>query len=313
MNTLDQTRRIVVGVDGTEANQGAVRYAVAEAATRCVRLDLVHVVPDYVPISPMMPLTPFDLTETGRGVLDTVLTGVATADPSVEARGRLRHGTRATQLLQAAEATDGEAAAEMVVVGRDGNSLLERLLRGDTAVGVAARAGVPVVQVPAGWSADAHGVVLVGVKAPEHAGGMLATAFELAHRRGARLVLLHAWKLPNVYDDIIEARVDVDEWQRQATAEMDALLRDWRVAYPDVDVETRVVHDHAWHALAEASLDADLLLIVRRGRGLPAATHLGSTARAVLRAAHCPVCVVPPASAAPLPPPAVEEHAVLTP
>jgi nucleotide-binding universal stress UspA family protein len=167
--------------------------------------------------------------------------------------------------------------------------------------------------VPAGWTTDAHGVVMVGVKSPQHAGGMLADAFAAARRRRARLVVLHAWKLPSVYDDIIEVRVDTEDWQRQATAELDALLRDWRAAYPDVQVETRVVHDHAGHALTEASSTADLLLIVRRGHGAPASTHLGSTARAVLRSAHCPVRVVPPVDVTPIPSLVLEEHGVLTP
>ena len=55
-----------------------------------------------------------------------------------------------------------------------------------------------------------------------------------------------------------------------------------------------MVHDHAGHALVEASRDADMVVIVRRAHGVPASVHLGGTARAVLRSAHCPVRVVAP-------------------
>jgi nucleotide-binding universal stress UspA family protein len=59
-------------------------------------------------------------------------------------------------------------------------------------------------------------------------------------------------------------------------------------------VETKVVHDYAPTALEQASRGADLLVLVRRAHGVPAATHLGGTARGVLRTAACPVRVVPP-------------------
>ena len=295
MNTLDDTPHldgevphVVVGVDGTEENAGALRYAAREAAASGAVLDLVHVVPDDRPVSSLLARTPADLTETGRAVLDAATVRAETIDPALEIRGTLRHGTRPAELLRVAE------RAELLVVGRDRHPLLERLLRGDTATGVAARAEVPVVQVPAEWDGDAHGAVLAGVKGPQHAAGMLADAFAVARERAARLVVLHAWKLPSVYDDIIEARVDLEEWQRDATLELEALLREWRVEHPGVLVETRVVHDHAAHALIEASRSVDLVTIVRRAHGVPAAAHLGTTARALLRAAHCPVRVVAP-------------------
>jgi nucleotide-binding universal stress UspA family protein len=62
-----------------------------------------------------------------------------------------------------------------------------------------------------------------------------------------------------------------------------------------VKVEVRVEHDHPAHALVEASREADVVVITRRTRGVPAATHLGGTARVVLRSAHSPVRIVAPA------------------
>ena len=286
------TGPVVVGVDGSDANLGALRFGATEAGRVGAPLKLVHVVPDYVPVSPMMPLTPDDLTETGTSILAAAKATALEIAPDVEVEGWLHHGTRPVQLVHAAE------DARMIVVGRDDRPLPERLLRGDTAAGVAARATVPVVEVPADWQPPAEQgrepVVLVGVKSPSHATPLLGQAIALAQDRGATLVVLHAWKLPSAYDDIIESRVDVDEWVRESTVEMESLLRDWRTSYPDVKIEVRVVHDHAGHALVEASREADAVVVVRRAHGHPVATHLGGTARAVLRSAHCPVVVVPP-------------------
>ncbi|MFC7493570.1 MULTISPECIES: universal stress protein [unclassified Nocardioides] len=300
-----QQRHIVVGVDGTADNVGALRYATAEAAARKATLRLVHVVPDYVPVSPMLLRTPVDLAQVGAAILEEAAARVRALDPDAEVEGWLRHGTRPDQLAEAGE------GAEAVVVGRDDRPLLERLVLGDTATGVAARATVPVVEVPADWQPREHRRVVVGVKGPKHAGDLLAAAFDEARRRGADLEVLHAWKLPSVYDDIIEVRVDLDEWRREAAEEMEALVRDWRTAYPDVTVELRVVHDRAGHALVEASRRADLVMVVRRQHGVPAAAHLGGTARAVLRLADCPVVVVAPVDVTPIPPLVLERHGEL--
>lgn len=305
MATQKQIPHVVVGVDGSADNLGAVRYAAAQAAARDAVLRLVHVVPDFLPVSPMFPVTPYELTETGTSILQESAARVRASDPAVPVEARLCHGTRSVRLAEAAE------RAELLVVGRDARPLSHRLLRGDLSTGVAARARVPVVVVPATWQPERRGVVLVGVKAPKHATELLGAAFAAASRAGARLVVIHAWKLPSAYDDIIEARVDTDSWLSEATLEMEALLRDWRVAYPDVEVEIRIAHDHAGHALVEASREADLLVIVRREHGVPAALHLGSTARTVLHAAHCPVQVVVPTDTSVAPSLVVEEHGEL--
>lgn len=305
MNAQQQVRRVVVGVDGSADNLGALRYAADEARSLGAMVRLVHVVPDYVPISPMLPETPADLDRVGEAILAGAAERLAAFAPDVPTERCLRHGTRPVQLAEA-----GEDAAQ-IVVGRDDRPLLERLLRGDTATGVAARSVVPVTEVPADWQPDVRRRIVVGVKAPAHAAELLADAFALAQGRGAGLLVLHAWKLPSEYDDIIEARAGLEEWRREGLAELEALVRDWRTAYPDVPVELQVVHDHAGHALVEASRDADLVMIVRRRRGVPAATHLGGTARALLRTAHCPVRVVAPVDVAPIPSLVVERSGQL--
>lgn len=302
MSTQQTTRYVVVGVDGTDGNLGALRSAAADAESLGAVLRIVHVVPDHLPVSEMMPRTPTDLIQFGTSILDRAVSHVHAMQPGVETQDWLRHGTRTTKLVEAS------ADAEHIVVGRDGRALLGRLLRGDTAAGVAARATVPVVQVPAGWQPESRGVVVVGIKSPKHAPALLADAFTVAQRRNATLVVLHAWKLPSGYDDIIENRVDLDEWRREGVIEIEVLLRDWRAAFPDVKVEVRVVHDHAGPALVDASRTADLVVIVRREHGMPAAAHLGGTARSVLRAAHCPVRIVAPTAAPPMPSLVLEER-----
>ncbi|WP_296605187.1 universal stress protein, partial [Nocardioides sp.] len=163
----------------------------------------------------------------------------------------------------------------MLVVGRDDRPVLYRLVDGDTATRTAARAPVPVVEVPASWhdapDAPERHAVVVGVKSGAHADELLGHAFAIADARSARVVVVHAWKLPSAYDDIIESRIALEQCEREGVAEMELLLHDWRAAFPEVEVEVRVVHDHAAHALVEASREADLVLVVRRAHGVPVA------------------------------------------
>lgn len=285
-----QDRPVVVGIDGTHANRGALRYAVQEAQLLGVPLKLVHVVPDRLQVSPLIPLVPEPFTEPGTRIVRDAEEDVAEIAPDVDAVGWVYHGSRAVRLAEGAE------RGSVLVVGRDDRPLAERLLRGDTATGAAARARVPVVEVPSDWTAETrrHDVVVVGLKAQHGVDPLLDDAFEVAERRGATLRVLHAWWLPSGYDDLVESQVVVDDWRRRSTLELEDLLRPWRERHPAVKVELQVVHAHAGAALVDASDDADLVVIARRRRGIPAATHLGGTARAVLRASHCPVRVVPP-------------------
>jgi nucleotide-binding universal stress UspA family protein len=279
---------VVIGVNGSDLDVSALRAGVAEAHRLDVAVRLVHVVPDYVSISPLVPVTPTDLEDLGAEIVRSAEKVLRQIDTEIEADSRLMHGSRAKRLVEAAR------TASTLVVGRDDRSLPARLLRGNAATGAAASAACPVLAVPIGWRpTPARGAVVVGVKSSVHAAEILGDAFAVAAALGDKLVVLHAWKLPSGYDDLIESRVAVDEWAQRSTDELEALIKDWRAEYPDVDVEVRIVHDRPVTALVEASRDADVLVVVRRAHGIPAATHLGGTARAVLRSAYCPVRVVP--------------------
>ena len=95
-------------------------------------------------ISPLVQVTPLDLTDTGTTVLRVPPSEGAGRRPDVDVEGWLRHGSRATCPAQ-------RRRRRLLVVGRDDRPVLERMMRGDTAASVASRAGIPVVEVPAEW------------------------------------------------------------------------------------------------------------------------------------------------------------------
>lgn len=188
------------------------------------------------------------------------------------------HVVRGSVVESLVEAGD---EGSVLVVGSDRRQPPLRLLTGNVTTAVAARCAVPVVSVPETWrQGRATGVVLVGVKHPHHSEPLMAAAYSVALRRGSRLVVLHA-----------SVR---HQWEAgRACHELEDLVAPWRAQWPEVPVEVRSVHEQAAHALVTAAAEADELVIARRCLGIPAAAHLGSTARTVLLHAPCPVRVVP--------------------
>ncbi|MCD4523924.1 universal stress protein [Nocardioides sp. cx-173] len=279
---------VLIGVDDSPATDAAVRAGMEEARRLDAWARLVHVVPDRLGLVQVGRSVGRRLTDRGSALLERVAGDARLLAPDIEVETQLRWGGAATELAEAA------AEAAVLYVGRDG-PLLERPLEGTAGAGAAARASCPVVSVPTEWSSrTGRGDVVVAVKSPGSALELLADAFAEAVARRARVVVLHSWRLPGVYDDIIVSRVAPEEATRGSTEAIDALLRESRLSYPDVDVAVRIVHDRPVHALVAASRSADLLVLARRPHGVGLGT-LGGTGRAVLRGAECPVRVIPPA------------------
>lgn len=295
--TLD----VVVGVDGSPASAQALSYACAESRRTGGHVRVVHVLPEYEAIGSPFIVPDAELRQAGLAVVDSTLRQAGVSADDVEIV--LRRGPRVPTLNAIAR------HAAVLVVGADRHSVAVRLLTGNVTTAVAATCAAPVVVVPETWKAgaDVSGPVLVGVKNATHARELIGEGFAVAADRGTRLGLLHAWHLPSGYDDVIADRVNAAEWEGRARAEIETLVADWRGAFPSVPVDVEVRHDQPAHALAEATNESSELVLVRRAHGIPAALHLGSTARAVLRAAHCPVRIVPPGHVVEVPDLVLEE------
>ena len=280
---------VVVGVDGSEGSDRAVRYGALEAARLGTDLTLVHVVPDYVPLAPMHPLIPDDLAGLGRSLVTDAREAAARYAGDVHVTTLVRTGSAITILV--AVASD----ARLMVLGRNLRSRLHHVFTGAVTSGVASRASCPVVSVPDGWEpASTTGRVVVGFKDSTHGSAALAQAFATACSKGDRLTVIHAWELPSVYDDIIVRRTHDEHWNVQALDSIESRIAGLREEYPGLVVDVTVAHAQPAHALIEAASGADLLVVERRGGRLPSGFHLGGTARAVLREATCPVEILPP-------------------
>ncbi len=288
MSNNSSTPPVVVGVDETPAAQKGIRYAALEARRLGTSLLILHVTPGYTP-GAGIPAAPEDLLRAyGFELLEHARKHAHAAVPDLEVETTLVAGNTSVQSLVG---SSDEAA--LVVLGAERRSFAGRVWTGDIVAGVAARAACPVVVVPPEWEpTHDHGRVVVGVKDPEHAAGLVDAGLSLADELDAELVVLHTWKAPSGYDDIIASRTEAGTYARKQEALLDGFVQSGHERHPDVEVRTEVLHAQAAQALVSASANADRLLISRPRHG-GALHHIGSVARALLNESRCPVEVHP--------------------
>jgi nucleotide-binding universal stress UspA family protein len=277
---------VVVGVDGTTAALSAVRYAAFEAERLGAPLHVLHVTPSYPQRLVGRPEVPPDVRQTSLALLRTA-SDVARATASVDVHARLLAGSPAHVLtLEGRE-------AQLIVLGAPHPSVVDRISTGSIASRVCLHADCRVVVVPPEWAPDEpHGRVVVGFKTSRHGAELLAHAVQVAAARGAELVVVHAWRFPSGYDEVVASPLAADQLRRMSLATIQPWVDAARRARPEVSVRVEVVHDKAAPALIRAARDADLVLL-QRSPFAPVRHRLGSCAGSVLREASCPVEVLP--------------------
>lgn len=211
-----------------------------------------------------------------RGVpLEVLITADA---PAVTAPAE---GGRTTDALQTRSVD-----AALIVVPADLPELAE----------VVARAHCPVVVVPE-QPTTAGGAVVVGV-APWTSEEAVELAFAEADGRHTRLVAVRAWDDPVL--DLSWWRPDrMAEWDRTELSvrrELEWVLSAERTVHPDVAVRPVVAEDRPADLLLALSAAAQLLVLGRSERGTLLAGSAGSPVAELLRAAGCPLVVVPAGS-----------------
>jgi nucleotide-binding universal stress UspA family protein len=139
---------------------------------------------------------------------------------------------------------------------------------------------------------NARKLVVVGVDGSDESVAALRWAGEYAAATGATLRAILAWHYPAAVGPApvgIAPQVVSDEVrQNMVTALAQAVTR----ANPGVPVDQIVGYGHPVQLLVEASKEADLLVVGRRGHAAIAGMQLGSVSIHCVTHAHCPVVVV---------------------
>jgi nucleotide-binding universal stress UspA family protein len=93
-----------------------------------------------------------------------------------------------------------------------------------------------------------------------------------------------------VYDGYVA--VGINDFDVRAGEILDESVVKAFGAEKPANVESRLVQGHPRNTLIEASRDADMLVVGRRGHGGFGGLLLGSVSSAMVAHAHCPVLVV---------------------
>lgn len=282
---------VLVAVDGSEQARRALAWAAAEARMRAVALTITHCY--YWP-------------STGLGAMDAIgflMEGLeqdsreVLAAAAVEARGIAPDiAVRTISHLGSpvAAIVDMSRDRDLVVLGSRGLGGFKGMLLGSVSTGVVAHASSSVAIVRGAGQIDSAAPVLVGVDASPSSEAVLTEAFAAAQRRGCPVVAVHAWQPPTR-----QVAADQEEaWQQSVTSELDARVAVVADRFPGVPVEVVTHRDRPAAALLSRAQTAQLLVVGTRGRSELKGMLLGSTSRAMVQHAPCPVLVVRPSGPA---------------
>jgi nucleotide-binding universal stress UspA family protein len=284
---------VVVGVTGAGDNTAALRFAVQYAQRHGSTVRLVHALHQLLPSSTPSPfLNDDDLKSLGERLVAGAEAELA--DIAGEMNVAVQSTTTVAKGMPSRVLATLGADARLVVLAHRSLGRLTRVFTGSTAARLAARADTPVVSVPSHWKpASTPGRVTVGVHENGAPPEVLAAAFEAAADLGAKLHVMHAWRIDSMYADLIEQQVE-DAWKGPVAEHLRSQVEAVRADHPSVTYELDVLHAWPEEALLRAAETSDMLVVGRQGSTASEPGHLGHLARMLIREAPCPVLVVPP-------------------
>ncbi|GIF02420.1 universal stress protein [Paractinoplanes rishiriensis] len=270
------SKPVVIGFDGSAAADAAVQHAAREAAQRDTELRLVHAFGWAVLLPPMTP--PYDDSEHGPraaalDLLDRTAHGVRGDWPQLTVTTRLIDGSPGAVLV------DASRDAQLVAVGHRGIGGFAGLLAGSTAMQIAGHATCPVTVVR-GTTRPENAPIVLGMDGSTHAFAAAEVAFATAQRQGVELVL--------IYHDPTPSQTQPDA----VTAQVEQLAQ----RFSDVKYRRDVAQGTtAATALIDAAdrWNAGMIIVGSRGRGGFRGLITGSTSRALIEHANCPVTIAP--------------------
>lgn len=132
--------------------------------------------------------------------------------------------------------------------------------------------------------------ILVGVDGSEYSRKALRVGARLAAALGAPLEVATCWEVAPVYAGY--GTYDSEFFREQARRTQEEAVAEVFGQGPPAGLTRTLLHGHAPEQLVEASREAQMLVLGRRGTGGFGALLLGSVSSACLVHAHCPVLVV---------------------
>ncbi|MBI3047639.1 MAG: universal stress protein [Acidobacteria bacterium] len=294
-----QIAQVLCPVDFSDFSRRSLDHASALARWYGARLTLLHVFVNR----PAVDLPPTPMTDGERQRLTSDLRRLAAHVPfEVPLDLRVTEaGDIHREILIQAEMV----SADLIVLGTHGRSGFERLVLGSVAERVVRKAPCPTMVVPrqALDTAPDEPVRFRRVVCPVDFSDASVRAVQyarsLAEEARAQLILLHVLDVPpEILAHPMSAGFDVDRIRADAVAEAERHLQALVPEPRPHCVVKPVVREGAVYReilVVAAERAADLIVMGVQGRGAVDLMVFGSNTARVMRAAACPVLVLPPA------------------
>lgn len=277
---MTTSERVIVGYDGSADADRALDWAIDFAKPRKVALEVFASSAD---LGFLRDRSADQADDIAAGWLD-------------DAAGRLKEtgldwSTASSRGKVVPELLAASKQASMIVLGAQGHGVIGGMLLGSVSQHLARHAECPVAVVRPMRSAGSNRII-VGADGSESSTAALRFAFEQAELTGATVVALHGrnvaavngpWDV-DVAPTVAGEMESAQELLEEATAGL-------RAEHPQVDLELQPVPLPPVRVLADASLNASLVVVGTRGHGGFSGLLLGSVSTGVLHHAHCPVVV----------------------
>lgn len=289
---------VVVAVDGSDASKNAVRWAANTANKRGIPLRLAasYTMPQFLYAEGMVP--PQELFEELQAetleVVEQARNIAYEVSPELKVGHTIAEGSPIDMLLEMS------SDVTMIVMGSRGLGGLSGMVMGSVSAAVVSHAQCPVVVVREDnhvTEENKYGPVVVGVDGSDVSQRATEFAFEEAKARGAKLVAVHTWMDMQVQASLAGLAAAQQDWnviEDEQTQLLHERIEPLLNKYPDVEVEMVITRDRPIRALVDNATNAQLLVVGSHGRGGFRGMLLGSTSRALLQQAPCPMVVVRP-------------------
>lgn len=288
---------VVVGYDGSDESEYALRWAADEADLDSRPLTIVSVVQSLTgyELSALANIAgawnpPTEIREAIRkhaqDELDSAKAKLHQSMPDLRVETVLREGDARQVLL------DLSRDAASLFVGSRGRGAVKSLLLGSVSVAVARAAECPVFVIRPQRAGQERKGILVGTDCGERTRTTLEFAYRQAALRDLPLTVLYCvggveamYGMASVLDDDVDGYDD----ERRELAEAVAGMSE---KFPEVNVQAHLGHGVADVCLVQESQRMDLVVVGHhQGRSFGDLVRLGSFVAPVVESSMCPVAI----------------------
>jgi nucleotide-binding universal stress UspA family protein len=273
--------RIVVGVDGSETSEQALRWAAGQSR---LTGQPVHAITTWqVPVSyDGWVVDDVDWAGEAAGTLQKSVENVLGA---ADAAAVAQHAVRGHPARVLVEETGDPG--DLLVVGSRGHGEFAGLVLGSVSLHVVAHAACPVVVVHGAADRRRTGGIVVGVDGSPESKAALRWAARQARAAGGPLHAVLVGELSLAYGVVDRPEPD---WAAHAERTLSAAVDD-ALGEDAASVHREVLEGPPAEMLLRRATDADLLVIGSRGRGGFTGLLLGSVSQHAAAHAPCPLVV----------------------